>query len=217
MSNSFDRLQDALRREPPPADPKAREAVLQAAVARFEENSEAASQGIAARTRPTSSDGTGPSAIWSRIMNALKPSRSGWSPALAGGASLAVLMIAVVSTSVIRPDLFEWRESDAPAQTLAKDETALPPAPEKKAETKPEPKTADKTADKAEEKTAAKTENDTASADVIADLEAALEPWAPAFAEDRAALTRLLGRRPPWPAANRKSRRDGNARAAADT
>ena len=172
MSNSFDRLQDALRRDPPAADPKARDAALEAAVARFQENSVSAPQGIGRQARPTSSDGTGPSAIWSRIMKALKPSRSGWSPALAGGVSLAVLMIAVVSTSVIRPDLFEWRESKAPPPKLAKEEAVTAsPEPEKSAERKPELKTAEK----AEEKTATKTENDTASVDAIADLEAAFE------------------------------------------
>jgi len=114
MTDDFKRLKETLRRDLPPPDAYARRAALTAAMARFEENNASASQGIAAEARPSSSDGTGPSSIWSRIMNAMKPTRSGWTPALAGGASLAVLMIAVVSTSVMRPDLFERRVSVPP-------------------------------------------------------------------------------------------------------
>jgi len=138
MTDDYERLKDALQRDPPPPDAHARRAALTAAMARFEENNASAHQGIGAEARPSSNDGTGPSAIWSRIMNALKPTRSGWTPALAGGASLAVLMIAVVSTSVMRPDLFERRvtvppplekparvDADEAAGTAAKPE-ALP-------------------------------------------------------------------------------------------
>lgn len=114
MIDDYKRLKDALQSDLPPPDAHARDAALTAAMARFEENNASAPQGIAAEARPSSSDGTGPSAIWSRIMNAMKPTRSGWTPALAGGASLAVLMIAVVSTSVMRPDLFERRVSVPP-------------------------------------------------------------------------------------------------------
>jgi Ca-activated chloride channel family protein len=114
MIDDFERLKEELQRDPPPPDAHARYAALTTAMARFEENNASAPQGIAAEARPSSNDGRGPSAIWSRIMNAMKPTRSGWTPALAGGASLAVLMIAVVSTSVMRPDLFERRVSVAP-------------------------------------------------------------------------------------------------------
>lgn len=110
MTDNFERLKEALQRDPPPPDPKARQVALANAMARFEEKNADALQGITVEARPTSSDGIGPSAIWSRIMNALKPSSSNWTPVLAGGASLAVLMIAVVSTGVIRPGLFDRQD-----------------------------------------------------------------------------------------------------------
>ena len=136
MTDTFDRLKHALQRDPPPPDANARRAALTAAMERFDEKNAASSQGMAAQARPSSSDGMGPSAIWSKIMDALKPTRSGWMPALAGGASLAVLMIAVLSTSVMRPDLFERREAVSPpaekpplvAADEAADMTAQPEA-----------------------------------------------------------------------------------------
>jgi Ca-activated chloride channel family protein len=114
MMDDFERLKEALKRDPPSPDPEARQVALANAMARFQEKSAASLQGTAGQARPISSDGTGPSSIWSKIMDALKPSRSGWTPVLAGGASLAVLMLAVVSTSVMRPDLFEKREFVSP-------------------------------------------------------------------------------------------------------
>ncbi|HUU25314.1 MAG TPA: VWA domain-containing protein [Methyloceanibacter sp.] len=114
MMDHFERLKDALERNPPPPDPEARQAALATAMARFQKQNATGPQGIAARARPISSDGTGPSAIWSKIMDALKPSRSSWTSMLAGTASLAVLILAVVSTGLIRPDLFERQEVISP-------------------------------------------------------------------------------------------------------
>src|SRR5680860_251401 len=114
MMDNFERLKEALERDAPPPDPEARQATLTTAMTRFQKQNAARHQGITAHARPISSDGTGPSSIWSKIMHALKPSRSGWTPVLAGSASLAVLMLAVISTGVIRPDLFERRDIASP-------------------------------------------------------------------------------------------------------
>ncbi len=120
MMDDFERLKDALERDPPPPDPDARATALIHAMARFQEKSAAGRQGTAAEPRPISSGGMGPSSLWSKIMDALKPTRSGWMPALAGGASLAVLMIAVISTNEMRPDLFERREAVSPPMKTAR-------------------------------------------------------------------------------------------------
>ncbi len=114
MTDHFERLKEALERDPPPPDPDARQAALATAMTRFQEKNAAGAQGFAVQARPLSSDGSGPSSIRSKIMHALKPSRSAWTTVLAGTASLAVLMLAVISTGVIRPDLFERREIASP-------------------------------------------------------------------------------------------------------
>ncbi|ODS00684.1 hypothetical protein AUC68_13900 [Methyloceanibacter methanicus] len=114
MTDEFESLRDALQSDAPTPDPEARQAALKLAMARFQEKSKAASQGTATQPRPISSDGMGPSAIWSAIMTALKPSNRNWAPVLAGGASLAVLTLAVLSTHSLRPDLFRPAD-EAPA------------------------------------------------------------------------------------------------------
>ncbi|MCB1490422.1 MAG: hypothetical protein KDJ77_01235, partial [Rhodobiaceae bacterium] len=136
MTDEFDRLTDALRQETPPPDAAAKAAALASAMARFEEKNLSGLQGNAEPARPNSRDGIGPSSIWRTIMDALKPSNVRWTPVLAGGASLAVLMLAVISTGVIRPDLTGRQvtgpvtekpldaESDEVADAIA------PPAPE---------------------------------------------------------------------------------------
>ncbi|BAQ16564.1 vWA domain-containing protein [Methyloceanibacter caenitepidi] len=127
MSDKFDQLKDALQGEPPAPDPQARQAALNLAMARFAEKHAARSQGTAPGRRHTSSGGMGPSAIWSAIVTALKPSNRNWTPVLAGGASLAVLTLAVLSTHSLRPDLLDWRET-ATEPKLAKREAAPTPA-----------------------------------------------------------------------------------------
>ncbi len=135
MIDNFEKLEDALRRDPPAPDPETRQVAIATAMTRFQEKNWGTSQGMGAVERPNSSGGTGPSSIWSKIMDALKPSKSGWMPTLAGGASLAVLMIAVVSTSVLRPDLVPLPKTErkdavsAPAKTarLESDEEAAAP------------------------------------------------------------------------------------------
>jgi len=107
MTDTFDKLKDALRRDPPPPAAAARRTALAHAMARFEEKNLGAAQGSTGGARPNSSGGTGPSAIWSSIMTALKPSNWTWPPVVATGASLAVLTLAVISTHNIRPDLFD--------------------------------------------------------------------------------------------------------------
>ena len=124
MTDKFEALKDALQSDVPTPDPEARQAALKLALARFQEKNRAVPQGMAAQPRPTSSDGTRPSAIWSAIMTALKPSRRNWTPVLAGGASLAVLTLAVLSTHSLRPDLFRPAdEAPAPAAKPARQDT----------------------------------------------------------------------------------------------
>ena len=84
MSDKFEQLKDALQSEPPAPNPQARQAALNLAMARFAEKNAARSQGTAREGRPTSSGGKGPSATWSAIMTALKPSNWNWTPILAG-------------------------------------------------------------------------------------------------------------------------------------
>ncbi|ODR94985.1 hypothetical protein AUC70_04260 [Methyloceanibacter stevinii] len=127
MSDKFDQLKDALQSEPPAPNPEARQVALNLAMARFAEKNVAHAQGTALEGRPTSSGGKGPSATWSTIMTTLKPSNWNWTPVLAGGASLAVLTLAVLSTHSLRPELFDWRETAVPPSKLAKGEAVPTP------------------------------------------------------------------------------------------
>ena len=115
MTKDLEMLKDALQRDPSPPNRKVKRTALTVAMARFEEKHAGRLQGNTAPMRPSSNGGTGPSAIWRKLMDALKPSRSGWTPVLAGGASLAVLMIAVVSTGVINPAPVRRRRTVAEA------------------------------------------------------------------------------------------------------
>ncbi|MEM8574487.1 MAG: VWA domain-containing protein [Pseudomonadota bacterium] len=111
MTDKFEQLKDALQTEPPTPNGEAKKAALNLAMARFAEKNAPIAQGIAHEARPNSNGGMGPSAIWSTIMTTLTPLNWNLRPMLAGGASLAVLALALVSTYELRPDLFRQLDS----------------------------------------------------------------------------------------------------------
>ncbi|MCR9136425.1 MAG: VWA domain-containing protein [Alphaproteobacteria bacterium] len=105
MSSELDRMkrafgrQDAIR-----PDENARKAAIQAAMSQFDEEFSSARQGLAGDDRPRKRNSTLLNAFnWRRLMTIPHPNRTQW---LAGGASIAVLALAIVSVDQIRPDLF---------------------------------------------------------------------------------------------------------------
>jgi len=157
MTDNFDKLKDALQRDPPPPGPDAKAHALARAMEGFAKKNTSTVQGMAAGMLPTSSGGTGPSEIWSSIMTAMKPSNWNWSPVVATGASLAVLTLAVISTQGIRPDLFD-REDDvvpqltkpAPPQDARARREAMP-APQDEAVAAAPPSATPRMADEAQD------------------------------------------------------------------
>ncbi|MCH5372489.1 MAG: von Willebrand factor type A domain-containing protein, partial [Planctomycetes bacterium] len=133
MTDKFEQLKDALQSEPPLPDSQVRKATLNLAMARFAEKNAAHAQGTAREGRHTSSDGMGPSAIWSVVMTVLKATNRNWTPVLAGGASLAVLTLAVLSTHSLRPDLFDWRETAVPPKLAKQESLPMPAKPDQDA------------------------------------------------------------------------------------
>jgi len=141
MTDKFETLKDALQTEPPAPNNEAKRTALSLAMARFAEKNAAASQGTVDEPRPNSTGGMGLSAIWSAIMTTLTPSNWNLKPMLAGGASLAVLALALVSTYELRPDLFRQLDSAptvADKPKPAKTNTAFDAVKEQDVAVKPE-------------------------------------------------------------------------------
>lgn len=105
MSNELDRMKRAFgRQDPIQPDESARKAAIQAAMSQFDEEFAPAAQGLADGDRPRKRTSTMLKAFnWRRLMTIPHLNRT---QMLAGGASLAVLALAIVSVDQIRPDLF---------------------------------------------------------------------------------------------------------------
>lgn len=123
MSRELDRMkrafsrQDAIR-----PDARAREAAIQAAMSQFDEEFASARQGSTDGDRPRERSSTVLNAFnWRRLMTIPHLNTTQW---LAGGASIAVLALAIVSVDQIRPDLFPSPEPKTIGSEVA--ETSAP-------------------------------------------------------------------------------------------
>lgn len=123
MSSELDRMkrafgrQDAIR-----PDAHARKAAIQAAMSQFDEEFSSARQGSTDGDRPRERRSTMLNAFnWRRLMTIPHLNTTQW---LAGGASIAVLALAIVSVDQIRPDLFPSAERKTIVSEVA--ETSAP-------------------------------------------------------------------------------------------
>lgn len=105
MSIELDRMKRAFgRQDPIQPNEDARDAAIRHAMSRFEAENAKADQGMADGDRLRKRGSTKLQAFnWRRLMNILYPNRTRM---LAGGASLAVLAIAIVGIGQIQPNLF---------------------------------------------------------------------------------------------------------------
>lgn len=109
MSSELDRMKRAFgRQDPIRPDENARKAAIQAAMSQFDEEFASARQGSTDGDRPRERYSTVLNAFnWRRLMTIPHMNTTQW---LAGGASIAVLALAIVSVDQIRPDLFPSAE-----------------------------------------------------------------------------------------------------------